>query len=175
MRHVAVIALTFVAFGCIPPQPPVRYVSTFNDTEYQRYAGPGTGNISGVAFLKTRGGEVKVGAGSTVTLDPATTYAREWFTKEGSAWRTHNNVPPDPRFVQFRRTTVCDHHGRFKFTNLPAGRYYVRSTVTWETPVVHVGLLGSVTTMDTQGGVVSSEVDVADGATQEVVLTWASN
>ncbi len=174
--YLPVVALTVAALGCIPPPPaPVKYVTTFDEAEYHRYAGTGTAAISGEAFLKTRGGDVKIGAGSTVTLDPATRYAREWFTKEGNAWRTHNNLPPDPRFVQFRRTTVCDQHGHFTFSDLPAGRYFVRSTVTWETPVLHQGLFAAVTTMDTQGGVVSAEVDVPDGANREVVLTWASN
>jgi hypothetical protein len=53
------------------------------DDEYAAFEQPGRGSIAGQAFLTTRGGDVKMGAGRTVTLDPATRYARAWYQRYG--------------------------------------------------------------------------------------------
>ena len=49
--------------------------------KFAPFAGTGSGRIKGSAFLKTRSGDVKLGAGNKVYLMPATAYTDEWFTK----------------------------------------------------------------------------------------------
>ena len=75
-------------------------------------------------------------------------------------WLYRSLIPPSPGFQRARRITVADAEGRFKFSRLPAGKYYVRTEVTWE--------IGG--NYPTQGGLVGQLVDVLDRQTTEVVL-----
>lgn len=158
------VAATAVLVGCTPPIIPVAVspepmvLPDFVAADYVQYAHPGTGELSGQAFLTTRGGDVKVAAGRSVTLDPATPYARAWYEKYG---RMTDAMPPAPGFAQARRTTVADAEGRFRFTNLPQGSYIARTTVTWETGAASAGL---------QGGIVSDTVNIGTGAKNELIL-----
>jgi hypothetical protein len=58
--------------------------------------------------------------------------------------------------------TTADADGRFRFTGLPAGRYILRTTVTWETGAVYAGV---------QGGVVGAVVAVKDGTAEDVIMS----
>jgi hypothetical protein len=62
--------------------------------------------------------------------------------------------------VRARRITTADAEGRFKFSNIPAGEYYVRTQVTWE-----VGGYNQ-----TQGGLVGHIIEVKDNQNKEVIL-----
>jgi hypothetical protein len=152
------LALVVVVGGCA--SAPVRVASVASEAEYASYASKGTATLSGQAFRTTRGGDVKHAAGRTVTLDPKTPYAEEWFRRYGSDVDRFAELPGDPRFAAARRTATADAEGKFTFTDLPPGTYYVRSTVTWKAPGV----------ITTQGGVVCDEVSVGVGEHKSLVL-----
>ena len=61
----------------------------------------------------------------------------------------------------------ADESGKFKFEGLPAGRYIVRTTITWQTP------RDSYRTM-TQGGVASAVIDLAEGETKTLIIRHVS-
>jgi hypothetical protein len=131
--RVVVFSLVFAHAGCAPTRPALyQLTATFDTLEYAPYTGPGTGTVSGQAFLKTRGGEVRLGAGCTVMLCPATSYSKEWF--EVRVLRDMATTPPDERTTSFTRTTLADGDGRFSFSGLPPGRYYLASYVRWDVP-----------------------------------------
>jgi hypothetical protein len=156
--------LTVLFYGCAAAPPPVPRYPAFPENEYARLAAGGTVVISGQAFLKTRGGEVRRGAGSEVTLDLETSYSRPWWNSYAKLWAFRRNLPPDPRFLAYRRTTTADADGHFKFTGLPSGTYLIRSAVVWEVP----GLLGATPS----GGLVFDTVEARDGEQKEIILTW---
>jgi hypothetical protein len=159
------IVSLLVLCGCASAGPPIpRYPATFPVAEYERLAAGGTASIAGQAFLRTRGGEVRRGAGSEVTLDLDTSYSRPWWECRAQLWAFRNSLPPDPQFLRYRKTTTADADGHFKFSGLPAGRYLLRSAVVWEVP----GRFGSSTT----GGLVYDAVELAEGEQKEVILTW---
>ena len=163
LREVTTIVAVAVV-ACAPPTPPVAVrplVGAGDAAEYARFRVPGRLILSGQAFLTTRGGDVKVAAGRTVTLDPATTYAKEWFRRLGAGATNFDSPPPDSLFVLTRRSTTADAQGRFRFASLVPGDYLVRTTVTWETGAAYSGL---------QGGVVASFVSVRDSGVTEVIL-----
>jgi hypothetical protein len=164
IRRVSLAALVFLS-SCVPivapPQPPHwNPTSDAAEAEYQPYLAGGTGVISGQAFLTQRGGGVVKAAGREVTLDPATSVGNEWWAKAGKFWVQRGYTPPSPGFSRARRTTVADADGKFKFSNLAAGKYYVRTEVTWE--------IGGYN--PTQGGLVGQLVEVRDGQTTEAIL-----
>lgn len=156
---IAAISLTLVA--CATPAPPKWGASPpAAEREYDAYVMAGTSQLVGQAFLAQAGGGVVKAAGRSVSLDPATTIGAEWWSKAGQMWIHRDHVPPSPGFLKARRTTVADADGRFKFKDLPAGRYYVRTEVTWE--------IGGYN--PTQGGLVFALVDVGEGEVKEIIL-----
>ena len=160
-------SLCFVAFvaalaGCITTAPPPQWnpVAEATEAEYQPFLRSGTGTVTGQASLLNRGGGIMKAPGRAVTLDPATSVGKEWWEKAGSVWVHRSLTPPSPAFARARRTVVADADGRFRFSELPPGRFYVRTEVTWK-----VGNYNSV-----QGGLVGQVVEVRDGETTEVIL-----
>lgn len=130
------LAASFVgALGCsgggpVPPLPPVPPLRTpFHEADYALYAGEGTASIVGQAVLKLPDGEVMKGEGCQVQLTPVTPYSKEWFDRSIVLRQVLD--APDPRIHAYIRNTVADKEGRFEFTNLPPGEYYLTCRVTW--------------------------------------------
>jgi hypothetical protein len=153
-----------VIVGCASERPTITPLPRppFPEAEYAALPKTGTGVVTGQAFLKTRGGDVKTGAGNTIYLNPVTSYSKYAYEFRYSSGGI---APPDPRIYGYMRETIADASGRFTFRNVPAGEYYVTGKVTWEAPT------GYQHSMQTQGGAIWKPVTVDDGATVEVMLT----
>jgi hypothetical protein len=119
--------------------------------EYAAYAEPGTGSITGQAFLRTLGGEVRYGAGGTVTAEPATDWVIGLVERIG-------RLPPHEALKPYRRTTRADAEGRFSFTDLPEGRWLLATEITWYVPSTTA--YGRPTKT---GGLATAVVDLAEG------------
>ncbi len=156
---VAISLMILSLFGCAAPEPPQWNDSSGYANEYSRYMLDGDSSLSGQAFLVQRGGATVKAAGRTVTLDPSTTTGKEYWEKAGRSWVFRTLVPPSPEFNKARRITTADAEGRFSFKNIPAGSYFVRSSVTWHVPDIGI-----------QGGIVGKPVEVKEGQNTEVVL-----
>jgi hypothetical protein len=154
--------LITILFGCTQ-NPPIIYADRipFPETEYKKLQAKGVSTVKGQAFLRTRGGDVKTAAGSTVILDPVTTYSKQWYelTYLGGVFLKE----PDPLLAKYIRSQVADGEGRFTFKDIPAGDYFLTATVTWEAPSAY----------QLQGGIVSNgqSISVKDGEDIEVVLS----
>jgi hypothetical protein len=157
--------LSCSACTTVPPPPQWSLVSETAEAEYGPYLKSGTSTISGQAFLRQKNGVVVTGAGRLVTLDSATSVGNEWWNKAAPVWAHRTLTPPSSGFAKARRSTIADASGRFKFEELPAGQYYVRTTVTWEP--------GGLT--PTQGGLVGQFVDVKKGQEKEIILSTLLN
>lgn len=164
MKSFAIFALlaTGLVVGCASFQPIER--PPFNESEYMSLAKQGTGMVRGQVFLLTRGGDVKYGAGSEVSLNPVTTYSKFWFEEGYSKNRHMALAEPDNRQDKYIITTQADGGGNFEFTAVPAGRYYLTSAVHWETPT---GMFSSIH----HGDIIAKEIEVKDGDTVRVMLT----
>jgi len=160
MFFLGVLAM-LAACATPPPSPQWSPQAGTTEAEYQPYLRTGTGTLVGEASLVNRAGAVVKASGRIVTLDPATTVGTEWWNKAGKTWAHRSEKPPSPAFAKARRTTRADANGRFKFSKVPPGKYYVSAEITWK-----VGNYNSV-----QGGVVGQVVEVRDGQTTEVVLS----
>jgi len=155
------LAVVLVFAGCetLPPPPTWNPVTAELEAEYQPYLVAGAGTLTGQAFLSQRGGGVVKAAGQNVVLDPATTLGNEWWGKAGKKWVHRMLTPPSPAFAKARRTVVADADGKFHFSKLPAGKYYVHTEVTWD--VAYLGV---------QGGIVGQLIEVPIDGTAEVIL-----
>ena len=164
LNYFILLVILFAA-GCVPKvdiQPVQRVVMSLD--EYQALQTEGTGIVSGQGFLKTRGGDVKKAAGSEVILNPVTSYSNQWY--EVSYLQGKPLTALDPRINQYLITTIADGDGRFTFTNVPEGEYYVGTSVYWESPTGYQGAL------QRQGGQVAKKIKVINNKETKVILTW---
>ena len=124
-----VVALS--ACAKLTPKPPPAPMPLASAAEYAQLATEGSTAVTGQVFMRTRGGDVKLGAGNQVILDPATTYAGEWIKRGLLHVESLGDRGSDPRFQRVQRRSVADAQGRFRFENVPPGTYWIRSYVQW--------------------------------------------
>ena len=161
--RLTLIAASILATACTMPvaAPPAPIVA-FNPSEVTWAQGSGTATIEGQAFMKTRGGDVKYGAGNQVLLMPYSAQSFDWY-RARLATQDDDRVPRmDPALQALVRTTVAGGDGRFKFENLPAGSYLVVTSVMWETGASYAG---------TQGGYMGMPVSVEVAKTASIIIT----
>lgn len=162
----AFLALALPGCASMIPQvaPPAPLSAPFDASTLEWAKTPGTAAIEGQAFLKTRGGDVKYGAGNDVLLIPANAHTTEWFTRAVLAEERVQDLGTE--LAPYVKATTSDGSGRFRFSNVAPGEYYVVTTVTWEVPSGSP-YLG----MSTQGGKVGMRVRAENGKTESVIVT----
>lgn len=161
----SLLSLVIIASACatVPKNPPTTAVLVpFNAEEVKWSLGTGTATVEGQAFLKTRGGDVKFGAGNPVYLLPYSAHSFAWYASL-TAGRTENAPTIDPGLAAVTRKTVAGGDGRFKFEDIPAGPYLVLTIVDWQ-------VAGAYSTR-TQGGFVGAPVTAEGGKTANVIVT----
>ena len=158
-RLIVLLVAGLVGCAAVPPKPPVARMP-FPEKEYQALPASGSSTVRGQAFLKTRSGAVKLAAGNDVLLNPVTSYSTEWYEKNYLAGQPLEQ--PDPRLWNYVRKQVADGGGRFTFSNVPPGDYYVTTEVTWEAPTGYQGSL------EVQGGSVTKRISVGVNGGYEI-------
>jgi hypothetical protein len=136
-------------------------LNQFVESDLEPYGLPGTGVVTGQAFLKTMGGDVKYGAGNVVQIWPATAFFEERFDKKHIQGKRIPDLDTETeaKLAPFRRTVIADGFGNFEFRDLPVGKYLIACQITW--------LAGQSMT----GGFAVAKATVADGQTVKVVVT----
>ena len=119
-RRIFLLGLALFAMSCATVYE--RQVQ-FNEEEYAPYKGLGTARLCGQAYLSLDAAKQHVAMGDRVLLAPATSYTDEAFKIKVMEGRTM--ADPDPKAIKFEKHTKTDDEGRFCFTDLPAGEYYV--------------------------------------------------
>ena len=146
----------------VEKRAPVERDRPFISLEYDAYRVNGTGSVSGQAFLRTRGGEVKFGAGANVHLVPVTSYSFEWYNREILGDEVLHER--DARAEFFHWTARADGFGEFVIEDLPEGEYFLASEVYWE-------IQGPSGEFHSAGGWAHARAKVRDGRSTRAVLT----
>lgn len=160
MQKLLLMVVAVFLVGCVAT-PTIEIIQRppFPVEEYQKLNKLGEGTVSGQVFLKTRGGDVKYGAGNLVWLNPKTSYSDFWHKwtsariNEGALVKL---APYDKRLEDYIIETQADGEGRFTFENVPDGLYYCTSNVHWEVPTANA-------TMSTQGHHVTRLIEIKNG------------
>lgn len=158
----ALASLLFTGCATIAEQTVQKKECTnkWDPADFSQYERKGTAKIYGQAFLMTRGGDVKLAAGQTVTALPATA-----FVKEVRTLRDQGILPisvTDPVAAVMSKATreaIVDAQGNYEFLNLPEGEYLLEVKIEW--------LAGGYKT----GGLVHKIVSIRNGESQKVILT----
>lgn len=166
VMKILIALLTFTLISCAVPQQ--ERVAKYDANEYARYAGSGSARITGQAFAKTVGGDVKYAAGNTVWLYPVTSMTTEWYQTSIKAGKPMK--AGDQRMMQHSRSTVADGNGNFEFNGLPGGDYYVVTQVTWG---VSTGM--QFFPIEQTGSALHTKVHVGEGESKRVILTPTNN
>lgn len=170
--------------GCAT-SPTARWTPiAFDANEYSIFDTTGTGVLRGQVFAKTKGGNIKKGAGNNVYLMPNTKFTRQLYDNS-LVLGLQKSEEPDSRYFTYHQVKLTDGEGRFEFQNLPEGNYRLISDITWE--VVNVpepraqkgdtlGTLGNILDAmkgptSTQGGRVQGFFEVKNGKVTDAMLT----
>ena len=167
----ACLIAAFVVAGCAGV-PESRYVELLRAYDAGEFSLDGATELHVNAFLRTRGGDVKLCSGYEVALWKATLYSGE---RVGHLYDQLGNLyvgNPASRNIQFSSaapfmiTRTCDSAGNVVFKGVPPGRYYVSSIVMWDVYSSSVGgLMGS-------GGRTAKVITVTDADDRiDLVLT----
>lgn len=164
---VPAVGLLALMQGCAGPLfvKTIHLTSEFDPNEVAYATQTGTATVKGSAFMRQRGGGVVTCAGEDVSAIPIGRYATERIMAiYGNTERGINTglgfkfEPEDPRYMGSRRTTRCDAQGRFQFSLMPRGDYYLVTRVRWM-------VAGA-----TEGGFLMQRVSVGAADNVEVIL-----
>lgn len=157
----ALVAAALCA-GCANSQPQPR-LAKFDPAEYAPYEREGTGSVVGQAFVVTKGGDVKLGAGRQVGLHPMTSVSIETHERLVIGYtplQWNYDEETLKRLSHVTRHVTADGNGRFRFDNLPAGEYYIACDIEWY-----------VSEYQKSGGIAYAKVKVEEGKTTEAIVT----
>lgn len=164
MRNLLFItALLIGSLACQLPEIPTAPRINFSpDVHLYEWAlSDGSGEIAGEAFLRQRGGGVVTCAGAGVVAYPAGPWVDAWVKANDPYWRSNmfeEELHPD--LFGYTRHTTCRNDGTFVFRNMPAGDWFITTTVTWWIPGRYGG---------TEGGVLTRRVSVANDLVEIII------
>jgi hypothetical protein len=141
--------------GC-PQNPTMTRGELLNQNEYAQYRVPGTSVIEGQVVLDLPSGERVYGGNCQVRLLPitsSTTYYIQSVVMPGEV------KPPKQTLQDVSWIAQADALGRFRFTALPAGNYYLTCPMAW--------LQGG----EARQGIAFAQTQVGPGQTVSVVVT----
>ena len=131
-KQLAVITLLFFFIsGCerTIERTIVKPTIPFNPQEIENALKEGNSTITGQAFT-TKRGDVKYSAGETINLIPLTPYVEQAINLSNKA-NAFTTVDIDKRMFDYAKKTTADGTGKFKFTGLSSGKYYLETDTKW--------------------------------------------
>jgi hypothetical protein len=147
----------------------VQVSSTFDAKQAAYINTKGKATINGQAFLRRNDGIVVYAAGSKVFLIPVTAYAEERIAGlyQGKKYvngleRVKIEAGDNPEYESYMRTTKANGEGRFVFSEVAQGLYFVNTAVGWCVPTQNG--------CDQQGGNLMDRVSIQGAEKVELIL-----
>lgn len=100
-----------------------KRTAAFKAEQYKPYAVKGKGRITGDFCIDAPDGQKRCLPDQAVLLNPVTDYSTEWFVRYWTGGEML--APPNGEAARRSRMVRTNKRGRFAFTGLPAGEYYV--------------------------------------------------
>lgn len=171
MKKVLVLLLAGLIPAAAWADDPIRLDSGFDAAQVRWALEPGDAEVSGTAAIRLEDGTTRNCAGFNVELLPVAEYSNERIR------RTYGNnesgqillsqkpprfTPDAPGYHEMLLKSSCDASGNFRFSNVPAGDYYVMVFIIWEAPPSGA--------TSKAGGAVMRRIRVAPGSTHTVTI-----
>ncbi|MFZ2619852.1 MAG: hypothetical protein WAX89_03170 [Alphaproteobacteria bacterium] len=167
MREVIFLSLLFLT-GCAAFEP-VKINTPFDAVATKKLLIEGKNIVKGNAFISQRNGGLVTCAGKSVSLTPATGYAKErMIAIYGSEDVGYSSAfsgkkpkfePDVPEYSSLSKETLCNVRGEFMFDKVADGEFYIT-----------VGVLWRVDAYFDEGGYLMKKVSVSDGETKDITL-----
>ena len=159
--------ITLLFASCNTPSKVKIQRVPYNPEEFAKYQKEGTATVTGQAFMKTEGGDVKYAAGNQVWLNPKTSMSDQWYNEaylgQDHVYTNFEWVGDDKKYKDSIFYAQADGEGRFKFEKIPAGEYYLTTGIYWKVP--------SQYGLSKTGGVVTKKVTIKEGESHNFILT----
>jgi hypothetical protein len=133
MRGMLTVLLAAMLAGCVSS---AGIESVFDRSAAAIVLESGNRTIKGQALLGRENGTIEYAGNNKVRLLPDTPYQR-WRMKElygerriAYTAKEIKDTPPD--YAKYSRETIADADGRFTFTQVPEGKYFVATKVFWK-------------------------------------------
>lgn len=139
--------VVFIALMGCQSSGPIRVSVPFDEVKARALLKPGTNQVTGRIMVAMASGTLVTCANSTVSLVPATPYAKEWARKfyeldSGKYGNIDTAFRMDAResqvtfqgaeaFYSATRTVQCDEDGDFSFLNVADGEFLVVARTRW--------------------------------------------
>jgi len=139
LKHLLVL-LTFSVTATTAQTKNAYYPQVpFDSVQAKQMLGLGKSSIEGVAFTKEKtnlGYKAPLGPkilaqNVVVTLFPVTPYFEEWYKLRKKVENKKNSVFMSEQAFRFRITVNTDEYGRFKFTQMKPGKYFIQTFATY--------------------------------------------
>jgi hypothetical protein len=165
LKSITALSMIGLVIGCATTHVETFSPLPFDEAEYAALPKTGTGIVRGQVFAKTVGGDVKKGAGENVVMFPATKYGDQRYQEQVIGGKLLSEAE-DIRYKNHVLVKTTDGDGKFEFTNVPPGNYYVLSSVTWT--VIEPNQFGPIHRL--QGGKVVRKIEVLNGVAVDAIL-----
>lgn len=112
-------------------QPQRELKASFSTVDHATWAAKGNASVSGEGFIRRPNGFLARCSGNKVYLLPASPYFQEWVAIRRSGAVVANSSELTKIHRQAQRETQCDQRGRFAFAELPTGRWFVFTNMSY--------------------------------------------
>lgn len=150
MLRLAIIITALFATACMGSR--TMAVRTPYDAQvHAPFNAQGSATVTGQAFHRTVGGDVRYAAGRKVELLPATDYGREVIGVLRAGKVVENF---DPEWRKGVRVTTANGEGEFTFRDVPPGEWFILTSNMWNaggSVLYQGGYLGKLVTVPESG------------------------
>lgn len=129
LRAGGVIVALALLVACLPQR---EMKASFSLSDHQPWAAKGNAGVDGEGFIRRPNGWLARCSGNKVYLVPASAYFREWIDIRRSGAVVANAAELTKLHREAQRETQCDQRGRFAFSDLPAGKWFVITRISYE-------------------------------------------
>ncbi len=113
-------------------RPEIAMTLAYNESDHAAWMASGTAEISGEGFIRRPNARLARCSGGRVRLAPASPYFREWVQINRRGGNAANGAQLVEAHKKAVRVTQCNMQGRFSFENLPAGKWFVLTQITFD-------------------------------------------
>lgn len=131
---VKTISAFFALFMLVACQPQRELKVGFSTADHAAWAAKGNASVRGEGFIRRPNGFLARCSGNKIYLFPASPYFQEWVAIRRSGAVVANSTQLSNVHRQAQRETQCDQRGSFAFAELPAGRWFVVTSMSYANP-----------------------------------------